>query len=372
MRLLPTLTGSLLACFSLLVGGVVAPPAAAASAVSCVETDLPVSVPTPREIVHGQLCMPAGTAPTTVQLLVHGGPYNRVYWDFPYEPQRYSYQRDMAGHGYATFAVDRLGTGESTKPPSLTLLDSVEAASIHQVIGHLRAGRVGGMRFDRVVLVGHSLGSGVAIMEAATYHDVDGVILTGMTHLVSALTAAKIFTMSVQPATLDPQLRHRGSDAGYITTIPGQRAPLFYSTSDADPSVIATDEATKDQTSTFSVGAIILFDFLGPTSRGINVPVLLAVGEKDAIFCGFLARDCSSAEALRKQEAPYFSPAAELSTYVLAGSGHSMALHKNAGDYREATRAWLRARFGTGRQNISSAITDSSIPKRPYSAPTRA
>ncbi|MCU1611600.1 MAG: hypothetical protein JWM45_3516, partial [Pseudonocardiales bacterium] len=78
MRLLPTLTGSLLACFSLLVGGVVAPPAAAASAVSCVETDLPVSVPTPREIVHGQLCMPVGSAPTTVQLLVHGGPYNRV------------------------------------------------------------------------------------------------------------------------------------------------------------------------------------------------------------------------------------------------------------------------------------------------------
>jgi hypothetical protein len=53
-RLLPMLTGWLLACFSLLVGGVVAPPAAAASAVSCVETDLPVSVPTPREIVHGQ------------------------------------------------------------------------------------------------------------------------------------------------------------------------------------------------------------------------------------------------------------------------------------------------------------------------------
>ncbi|HEX4102672.1 MAG TPA: alpha/beta hydrolase, partial [Pseudonocardiaceae bacterium] len=89
----------------------------------------------------------------------------------------------------------------------------------------------------------------------------------------------------------------------------------------------------------------ILFDFLGPTSRGINVPVLLAVGEKDVIFCGFVARDCSSAEALRKGEAPYFSPAAELSTYVLPGSGHSIALHKNAGEYREATRAWLRARF---------------------------
>lgn len=346
MRLLPTLTGSLLACFSLLGGGLVAPPSAAASAVSCAEIDLPVSVPTPHETVHGQLCMPAGSVPTTVQLLVHGGPYNRVYWDFPYQPERYSYQRDMASHGYATFAIDRLGTGQSTKPLSVTLLDSVEAASIHQVIGHLRAGWVGGVRFDRVVLVGHSLGSGVVIMEAATYHDVDGVILSGMTHLVSAVTLAKIFTMSVYPVTLDPQLRKNGSDPGYITTIPGKRGPLFYSASDADPQVIATDEATKDQVSAVGVGIITLLDFLGPTSRGINVPVLQAVGEKDAIFCGFLARDCSSAEVLRKQEAPYFSPAAQLSTYVLARSGHSLALHKNAGEYREATRAWLRARFG--------------------------
>ena len=88
--------------------------------------------------MHGQLCMPAGPAPTTVQLLVHGATYSRVYWDFPYQPERYSYQRDMARHGYATFAVDRLGTGQSSKPPSVTLLDSVEAASIHQIVGHLR------------------------------------------------------------------------------------------------------------------------------------------------------------------------------------------------------------------------------------------
>lgn len=345
MRLLPTLTGSLLACLSLLAGVLAAPPAAA-SAVSCAGIDLPVSVPTPRETVHGQLCMPAGRAPTAVQLLVHGGPYNRVYWDFPYQPEHYSYQRDMAGHGYATFAVDRLGTGRSTKPLSVTLLDSVEAASIHQVIGHLRAGRVGGVRFDRVVLVGHSLGSGVSIMEAATYHDVDGVILSGMTHLVSALTATKIFTMSVYPVTLDPQVRKEGGDPAYITTIPGKRGPLFYSAGDADPRVIETDEATKDQVSTLGVGTIILFDFFGPTSRGINVPVLLTVGEKDAIFCGALARDCSSAEALRKGEALYFGRAAELSTYVLPEAGHSLALHKNAADYREATRAWLRAQLG--------------------------
>ncbi len=114
----------------------------------------------------------------------------------------------------------------------------------------------------------------------------------------------------------------------------------------ADPQVIAIDEAAaKDQSAALGVGTTLVFGNLGPASRDINVPVLLAIGEKDFAFCGFLARDCSSATTLREQEAPFFSPAAELSTFVLPESGHSIALHKHAHEYREATRAWLRAQF---------------------------
>jgi pimeloyl-ACP methyl ester carboxylesterase len=91
---------------------------------------------------------------------------------------------------------------------------------------------------------------------------------------------------------------------------------------------------------------VLTFGNEGPASLRIDVPVLLMVGEKDFAFCGFLSRNCSSAEAFRKQEAPYFSPAAQLSTYVLPDSGHNMALHKNSGEYREATLAWIHARFG--------------------------
>lgn len=345
VRLLPTLSISLLACFSLLAGGLATPQTASAASASCSEIDVPISVPSPREVVHGQLCMPAGNAPTTVQLLVHGGTYNRMYWDLPYQPERYSYQRDMARHGYATFAMDRLGTGQSTKPPSAVLVDSVEAASIHQVIGHLRAGRVGGARFDRVVLVGASVGSGVVTLEAATYHDVDGVILTAATHLPSALELAKGLALYVQPVTADPKFRKNGSDPGYVTTRPGGREPLFYVASNADPEVIATDETTKDQASALGLGTVAVSGIVGPTSRSINVPVFLAVGEKDVLFCGFLASDCSSADALRKQEAPFYDAAAELSTFILPESGHSIALHKNADKYRDATRAWLRAQF---------------------------
>lgn len=344
MRLLLRLACSLLVCCGLLAGGL-AVPRAAASAESCSETDLPVSIAASRETVHGQLCTPAGRPPTTVQLLIHGATYNRLYWDFPYQPERYSYQRDMAKHGYTTFAIDRLGTGQSAKPLSVTLLAMVEADAIHQIISHLRAGRVGGVRFERVILVAHSLGSGVATLEAATYHDVDGVILTGTTHRVSPLEVLKSFAIYLHPVPLDPRLRNRGGDPGYATTRPGLRGSIFYAINDADPQVITADEATKDEAPPIGVGTALVFGNLGPISREINVPVLVAVGENDFAFCGSLASDCSSAEALRRQEAPYFAQAAHLSTFVLRGSGHAITLHLNTDEYRKATRSWLRVWF---------------------------
>lgn len=65
------------------------------------------------------------------------------------------------------------------------------------------------------------MGSGVTTLEAATYHDVDGVILTSTTHLPSALELAKGLALYVHPVAWDPQLRKNGSDPGYVTSRPG-------------------------------------------------------------------------------------------------------------------------------------------------------
>lgn len=316
--------------------GLVASPAAA-SQVSCTEVDLPV---TPHGTVHGQLCQPTVGAVGLVQLLVPGATYNRTYWDFPVEPQRYSYQRDMAAHGFTTFAIDRLGTGQSSTPPSAALMNVTEAAVVHQIVGHLRAGRVNGTPFRRVVLVGHSMGSVISTLEAATYHDVDAVILTGIAHLISAKVAAEGFATRVHPAMTDPQLRGNDSDPGYIATKPGtHRATLFHSPT-SDPRVIAADEATKDQVSATGAADAVA-GFQSPASLGINVPVLGVLGDKDFLFCNPLARDCSSADALLRQEAPYYSPAARFSLYVLPGAGHCLTLYPTTGEYREATRTWI-------------------------------
>ncbi|AXB41109.1 alpha/beta fold hydrolase [Amycolatopsis albispora] len=346
MRTPAKLTASLLACCALL-GSATVPTAAGQQAhpVSCSDTDLPVSGPDGPTTVHGRFCLPAGTTPRAVQLLVHGGTYNSAYWDIPHEPDRNSYQRDMAAHGYATFAMDQLGAGRSGQSASPWLLLPAAAKAVHEVVGHLRAGHVGGLAFEKVVLAGHSVGSGVVAAEAATYHDVDGVILSGITHLPAVPVLALGVLFGLRPAFTEP--RFLGSDLLYFTTNPGSREWLFYHRENADPAVIAADEATKDQVSVPGMGTVAVFGIVFPVTAAIDVPVFQPVGEKDVLFCGVLAlRDCSSAEKLHAQEAPYYREAAKLSTYVLPGAGHSLALHRNAADYREATRSWLRGTLG--------------------------
>jgi pimeloyl-ACP methyl ester carboxylesterase len=339
-----------LACVAGL-SGAVAPPAASASAVTCSMSTLPVSSPsvvpllTTPAVISGQLCLPTGATPSAVQLLVHGGTYNRAYWDLPYQPDQYSYQRDMAKNGYATFAVDVLGAGQSSHPLSLPLTVWAEAEALHEVVGQLRGGAVGGIRFGKVVIVGHSVGSGIVASEASTYKDVDGVILTGITHIPSVPALGLGASLGLVPAFLS-SVQNPG-DPLYFTTKPGARGPLFYNSADADPNVIAADEATKDQVSVPGMGTVAVFGIVVPVTLGITVPVLQAVGQDDVLFCGLLAlRDCSSASALRAQEAPFYSAAAKLSVYVLPNAGHSIALHENAGAYRDATRAWLNSTLG--------------------------
>ncbi|WP_223198884.1 alpha/beta fold hydrolase [Solihabitans fulvus] len=333
------LAAALLAGCAALVGTFTAAPASADAV--CSTADLPVLAGLLPMTVHGQYCAPAGTPSTTVQLLLHGATYNSAYWDLPYQPGQYSYQRDMAAHGLATFAVDELGVGQSSRPLSTLILGVFQASAMHQVVGDLRAGLVGGTHFDKVVLVGHSAGSAISIVEASTYHDVDGVILTGMSHLPNVPVVGADVALGLQPVTLDPQLSLRGGDPGYLTTRPGARGTMYYSPGDLDPGTVAADETyAKDQVSLTSLVDIISLGLVSPVSLSITAPVLLVDGTNDTGFCGLL-RDCSSADALRAGEAPYFGPAADLHVYVLPGSGHAVALATNAPLYRDVSRDWL-------------------------------
>jgi pimeloyl-ACP methyl ester carboxylesterase len=297
--------------------------------------------------IWGELCYRGAIAPETVQLLVHGAAYNHLYWDSPVQNFRYSYVRAATLAGYATFNVDALGAGNSSQPPSSVLTIAAEAVAFHDVVAALRSGALG-TPFGRVVWVGHSVGSIDGITVAARYgSDIDALVVTGLLHGQSAEQGAAL-AAQVYPATDDPKFAGSGLDPGYQTFRPGGRAQLFYAPTTADPAILRMDEATKDvvafSTTLPEVGALLFPPHPedGLTHR-VNLPVLLVVGQRDAMFCGAEWIDCDSPTAVRDYEAAYFGPGVNLRIVVIPDTGHCLALSTTAPFTDIAMLAWTRS-----------------------------
>lgn len=291
--------------------------------------------------LYGELCVPADRTPSAVQLLVHGATYNRYYSDWPYSPNFYSYVRQMTRAGYATFNVERLGYGQSTHPHSelVTLENGAEA--LHQVVAKLRSGEIGSHAFSRVIWVGHSLGTLYGWLEASTYSDVDAFVLTGLLHSVKE-SWLKLANDSVYPAIDDSKFATSGFDEGYLTFRPGTRAPLFYWTPTAEPSVIALDERLKDTVSGTEFGAAVpLFNSPPPEtapSQAISVPTLLVLGEHDPVFCDEDGLVCNRQNVFNAEK-PYYS--IQFQVLIAPNTGHDLQLHKTAPATGKKILHWL-------------------------------
>jgi pimeloyl-ACP methyl ester carboxylesterase len=287
--------------------------------------------------VVGWLCSRGSIEHRTIQLLVHGGTYDHSYWDFPFQPERYSYVRAMTDAGYATLAIDCLGAGLSSRPDGLALTAHSSAFAVHQVIEQLRAGfhvpGFGRLEAKRIILVGHSLGSFISTIEASTYNDVDALILSAYSH--STGPGVLGLEASLYPAAFDPKFAANPPPENYITTLPGTRAGDFYYAPTADPAVIAVDEQLK-QTATLGE----LFDLLNPAtfaaSSSVTVPTLVAVGDFDSIDCQ--PPSCSASNSLAAEASFFGTPRVQVVDFPNAG--HDLNLQENARDWFLAARVW--------------------------------
>jgi pimeloyl-ACP methyl ester carboxylesterase len=324
-----------------------APSMAFAGSSTCVGADVPVTAVLVPATIHGTLCMPAGQTPATVMVLVPGATYNGSYWNFPYEPDIYNFRQAMNGAGYATFVIDPLGTGQSSRPPSALVTTLVQAVAVHDVIRTLRDDGMDGIRFSKLILGAHSLGSAAAILEAGTYHDENALLLTGISHSANVGGFAALLT-SLEPAVLDPALAGQRYDPGYLATRAGTRQSLFYAPQTTDPAVVAQDEATQDVVSAAEIPDAVLASF-GPLSALITAPVLLADGQDDRFFCSPLTGNCDSAATLKASEAPFFAAAPCLDTYVLPGAGHDLNLATDTGEYQRAVISWADTFVGSAQ-----------------------
>jgi len=319
--------------------------AAKASGLRCEELSFDVTLsPSDATVynVFGVLCARGSIHNKTIQIALHGATYSHTYWDWPYQPQLYSYVRSATAAGYAVLDLDRIGIGQSDRPPAAAVTIGSNAYVVHQIVQALRGGDLvvhsfGRIRAERVALVGHSLGSLISIQEAATYGDVDGVALTGISHTITPILGDTLSTL--YPANLDPHFSGQSIPDGYLTSLPGHR-DVFYHAPFFDPVVLAIDENTKETVTTAELDTAV--PALG-LSTGIHVPVLVVVGDYDAAFCN--PPTCSASGSLAT-EPSFYAPDACTETAAIPGSGHDLNLHFQAPLAYAAVLNWMDRRVG--------------------------
>lgn len=319
--------GVILSSLALALASLIVPASASAAgqATTCRSVEVPFTVAGQTGPVAGTLCGPPNAS--TVQVLVHGWTYNQQYFDWPVKPETYSYARDANAAGYATLTIDRLGTGASMRPPSLFNNFHTNVDALHAVITALRDGSVG-TSYDKVITVGHSLGSLTVAQEAGQYKDVDAIITTGFVHTINYLNVAARVVGRDHPAMGDPKFAGETSDPLYMTNVPGTRH-TFYNESNTDPAVIKADERLKGSTSLVDFATAAAFN-ANNNERDLNIPVLNVIGERDLLFCGLASVDCSSSKAIIEHERPWYGPNATIEAYLPPNTGHNTSLEKTA------------------------------------------
>jgi pimeloyl-ACP methyl ester carboxylesterase len=319
-----------------LVAGVLLPPAAPSGAGDgCIHDVVPVALgparPDDQRIVV-ELC---GAAPgRVVHVLASGATYGPSAWDFPYQPERYSYVRAMNEAGIATLNVTRLGMAGSSHPDSSEVNTPNQIYIYGQLIDALRAGRFG-VAFDKVVVVGHSYGGVITYGVGNRYPGkVDGVIIAGLMHEIDQAFLRE-FWANLHSANEEGG-RFAELDDGYLTSRPGQRH-TFYRQDQVDAKIIEMDEATKE---TFTRDDARTFPPVMGESEGIRAPVLDAIGEYDAWFCAF--QPCSAPDGTPSREGQWFDATSCFEQYVLPKAGHDLNVHYTAPQWFAVAAEWTQ------------------------------
>ncbi|MGH9039820.1 MAG: alpha/beta fold hydrolase [Acidimicrobiia bacterium] len=320
-----------------LVAGVLIPPPAPSGAAdaACLDDVVPVALgpgrPADQRIVV-ELCGPAPLEGRAVHLLISGATYGPLAWDFPYQPERYSYVRAMNEAGIATLNVTRLGMADSSHPDSAEVNTPAQIFIYSQLIDALRGGRFGAA-FGKVVIVGHSYGSVIAYGVGNRHADkVDGVIVTGLQHEFDAAFLRE-FWGNLRSANEEGG-RFADLDDGYLTSRAGQRH-VFYRQSQVDPKIIEMDEATKE---TFTREDARTFPPVMGESDGITVPVLDVIGEYDAWFCA--GSPCSAPGATTSRSRQWFDATSCFEQYVVPEAGHDINVHFTAQQWFDVAAEW--------------------------------
>lgn len=319
------------------LAGIAVPGSAHAdTGINCRDVEVPVTVGPNAYSVYGRACDPVAGPSATLQVLVHGLVYDHSYWDPAEFGERYSYVRRATTAGYSTLAIDRIGSGRSGRPPGIDVTALSNADVLHQIVRAARRGEV--VRpWARIVTVGHSFGTVVTELEAATYRDIDGIIGTSWVNMPGLFPSAELMGWHEPVDSADG----KPLPPGYLTMRSGGLG-IFHQRDNVDPEILVAEDRQRGTDTVGEVAtptAVTLVQAMNP----IATPTLLVLGENDLLFCTPPEHQPCDATTVRESQRMYFAARTPPSTYVQRGAGHSIAHELNGTDGFDAMIAWLGA-----------------------------
>ncbi|KAI9761478.1 MAG: cis-prenyltransferase [Chaenotheca gracillima] len=281
--------------------------------------------------------------PDVIQLLVHGGTYQKDYWAgggyHDFDGDRYSWIAYAASQGYASLSIDQLGNGQSSHlEPANVVQASLQEAIVHEIILQLKAGQIGSKAYPNVVYVGHSLGSLLGTRIAQDHAtDATALILTGFSNDISN-NAALVDTWNLAPAA-DVWPQYHALQPGYLAIQnEAGRTNSFYYQGRYEPNLPHLDFELEG---TLSVGeAFGLSSMPAPAYTG---PVLVVTGDHDAVFCGNVtpANCLPASSSPPAKSASYFKHASSFDYILAHESGHLINFHYSAPDTFAQVHDWI-------------------------------
>ncbi|KAI4268779.1 MAG: hypothetical protein LQ337_007655 [Flavoplaca oasis] len=227
------------------------------------------------------------------------------------------------------------GVGNSSFPDGLRETQTqVYVETVHQVVQQLRDGKVGGVKWNKIALVGFSIGGIVANSISAQYpSDLSAILFQGISWDTTWVFPAFISGLQAPAAQIDPE-RWGSIPPLYETqsTREGRETPNFYGS--FDRGILETDFYYRDFD---TIGAAISFTYHlvdAPEYRG---PVFLGIGEYDSEFCG-----------IRCIGQPYevynrYPEASNHTVQVYENTGHQVLLHHTGTRLMEDSLHFLRS-----------------------------
>jgi pimeloyl-ACP methyl ester carboxylesterase len=245
---------------------------------------------------------------------VHGGGYNRRYWNPHFADESYSFARFFTAHGKAVVAIDMLGMGQSSTPEPESRLDRMKIAAAHNAaLAHCVA------VLDRPVSVtglGHSMGGLMIITQAAAHQGLDRVAILGWSNQPMVLGDTDVASLQ---AGLIP--------SGYLATPREPMRKLFY-WPDVPTDLIEADEASGS-TSPACLGRDALTPgIVHDASAQIVVPVLIVQSEIDT-------------SPAPEQEPVYFSNSLNIELQILKNAAHCQNFASNRSLHWNQINDWI-------------------------------